>query len=429
MTEKRITICIWLALYKTLTGATLSIMLLLLPILHFLRPKLAKWFRMRFWPESIHFQPNLWIHAVSMGEIKIALALLEHCSHEFKENALLTTSTQSGYRLLTERFGKNRVRYLPWDLGICYRQLFHSYGPPNLIIVETEIWPCLFRFVTSSGSKLILVNGRLSAKTLRLKNNPLFQDALSQVHKVAARSALDFERFKTFGVTNPQLAITGNIKFDFKPKSLNAPKLVAWLTQNSNPLIIFASISTDEVPLLIPEVQKLFESIEGLCILWAPRHLNDLEVHLQSLQPFKPKLRSKLSPHSRCKMLILDTFGELSGCYAYAQISLIGGSFNQRGGQNFLESLQAGTPAMLGPHTENFKKEVEEALEEQAVLCLPKAENIATKVLELLNNPALLRGYSTRAKRFLEKHTGAIQRTLAVLIQSNFIIAEESEES
>lgn len=417
---------LWFWFYQAVTWVALLSVTVVLPALLWLRPKFGKWFWLRFRPRPLDFQPRIWFHAVSLGEIKIARALLAELGLEGGRNILLTTATQSGYRFLNERMGQRRVRYLPWDAAFCYRRMFGSYRVPDLVVVETEIWPCLFHFVSSHGSKLVIVNGRVGQKTIRWRQNSLLRGALSKVSRIAARGELDAGRFKAFGVEPERLVLTGNMKFDFKPKSLMPGAFADWLNEAAM-LVIFASISTDELPLLVPEVSRLMGDLPQLSVLWVPRHLTDLEKHLRALERLVPERRSLLS-EGRPAFLVLDTFGELSACYGAAKLSLVGGSFNQRGGQNFLESLQAGTPAVVGPSTENFKREVAEALKAGCIVRVKRAEGLTGILGGLLRDETALKLMSRNAQKYLAGHLGAIARTGEVLIDLD-IFSEEGEAS
>ncbi len=415
---------LWMFIYLGLTWTALLLVAASLPVLSWAKPKFAKWFRMRFWPEPIEFHPKLWIHAVSMGEINIAMTLLEAIPEPQRRATLLTTATQTGHHVLIEKFGRERVRYLPWDVRPCYRRLFGSRQVPDLIVVETEIWPGLFAWVHAHQRKLAIVNGRLSAKTLRLRKNPLFRRAFGQAAHVLARSGADRERFIAFGLDPAKITEVGNIKFDFKPKTLPDSPFRQWLDQ-SRPLMVFASISTDEIPLLQPQAAELLKRQPDLKLLWAPRHLQDLEKHLTALGSLDPQRRSQFEDGAP-RVLVLDSFGELSGCYAYADLSLVGGSFNQRGGQNFLESLQAGAPAILGPYLENFRHEADEARAAGVIAQTARPEDVAATAVELLDDQPRLTAMSAAARAFLAKHTGAVARTAGKLIDLRIIQGGEA---
>ena len=128
-------------------------------------------------------------------------------------------------------------------------------------------------------------------------------------------------------------------------------------------------------------------------------------------------------------LLVLDTFGELSGCYRDAVLSLIGGSFNDRGGQNFLESLQAGTPALMGPNTYNFRHEVEEALAAGAIQTLGGPREVFLAFQRLLDDTGELTAMAGRAESFLARGRGAIDRTRKLLLDLGIKFAPAVEET
>ena len=424
---------IWTWLYQTATWLILVLLLITLPLLRLIKPKFAKWFRMRFWPEPVFFQPQLWFHAVSLGEVKVARSLIRYQAGQGfldPQKLLVTTATQAGYHFLIDEFGRDHIRYLPWDTAFCYRRLFRNCKVPNLVVIETEIWPGLFSIVKQASQAVAIVNGRMSARTAKLRKNPLFRQTLSMVDLVAARDEVDCERYLQFGLPPAKVVVTGNIKFDFKPNSLKDETFLRWLNL-PGPLIIFASIAGDEVGLLSRQAESLLALDEKPRILWAPRHLRNLKTHIQGLAKLKPGLRSHLHPNpdETERMLILDSFGELSACYSHAELSLIGGSFNARGGQNFLESLQAGTPAVMGPFSENFKAEVDEALKAGAILCLGSPADVAPTLATMLRNPNKLKEMSNRARDFLNKHTGAIARSTNLLVDLDILNKPPSEDT
>ncbi len=412
-------------IYKATTWFVLTFLALSRPLWRRTAPKFAKWFQLRYRPEPVGFQPRIWVHAVSVGEINIALALLG--ANQADEDILVTTSTRSGFAYLTGKLDRRRARYLPWDQLSCYRRLFAGLEIPDLIVIETEIWPHLFRFVTDNGARLTIVNGRLSRRTLRFRKLSLLTDTLARANAVAVRGESDRDRFLMLGVDPTRITVTGNIKFDFKPMVLPESPLTQWLAER-RPLV-FASISADEAPMLSPQLAGLRRNHPDRAVLWAPRHLDALDTHLAELAGMNPVLRSMLAETDNPDLLVLDTFGELSGCYAKAVLSLIGGSFNDRGGQNFLESLQAGTPALMGPNIHNFKREVEEALAVDAIQVLGGPDEVAPAFRRLLDDPDELAAMAGRAQDFLSKGSGAIDRTRKLLLDLGVELESSVEET
>ncbi|CAM2008915.1 3-deoxy-D-manno-octulosonic acid transferase [Acanthopleuribacter pedis] len=407
----------WRLVYQGLASAVFVIALVVYPLLRLFKPATAAWIIQRLLPQPLSFQPVLWLHAVSLGEAKLALSLLQRLPEAAREQVLLTATTQTGYDFFAARAAPHQLRYLPWDLAWCYRRLFSGWTRPDVVLVETEIWPNLFFSTRKADARLFIVNGRLGPKTLRYRHNALLRRVMTHCTGVAARGKLDVARFAAFGLPAARMCVTGNMKFDLKaPPLAKAGVLHQWL-QQPGPLFVFASISTDEAAMLAPAVSFLLHRFPEARVLWAPRHLEDLPQHLTALAADAPRPRGSLTEQTVAepRLLVLDTFGELASCYRFATLSLIGGSFNRRGGQNFLESLQAGTPALMGPSTENFRHEVAEALAVHAIQIIPRADLVGETLAGLVRDPARLQAMATQGMDFLAKHQGAVDRTLAFL--------------
>jgi len=403
--------------YNTVMVCLGIVGLTLYPILRLFGYAHAQWVGEKLWPQPLERQPQLWIHAVSVGEMKIALTLLEALPKACRNALLLTTTTPAGMAFLERNLPPGAMgRILPWDVNWALRRFFKGHSVPTLILVETEIWPKLFSFVKREGADLVIINARLSSKTLRFKRMGILKTAVSRIDLVAARSNLDASRFCELGLNADKAVVTGNIKFDFALNSLPEGPLRTWLA-DGEPTVIFASMGTDEAQMLAPAVAELFALQPKLRVLWAPRQIQDAEHHLHALASFEPQLRSKTAAY-RTQLLILDTMGELSDCFSHGAVSLVGGSFNDRGGQNFLESLQVGTPAIVGPSCENFRLEVAEALDAGAILQVSGPGEVAPNLNSLLNDSTGRAAMATAGKTFLERHTGAVARTVGVLLDS-----------
>lgn len=407
---------LWWLVYQALVSLVFAVTVPILPLLRRLRPETAAWLRARLLPAPLAFQPALWLHAVSLGEAKLVVALLKDLPAAARERCLVTATTRAGFEYFANHLTPQQLYFLPWDLAWCYRRLLGGTRRPDLVLVETEVWPNLFLSTKQAGARLMIVNGRLGPKTMRYRRNPLLRHVFAQLDAVAARGNLDVERFTAFGVAADRIVVTGNMKFDLKAGALPEQGVFRRWLQGDGPLFVFASISTDEVPLLAPQATALLAAFPAARLLWAPRHLDDLAEHETALAATDAIRRSALDAADLTRrVLILDTFGELAACYADASLSLIGGSFNRRGGQNFLESLQVGTPALMGPSTENFRREVEEARAAGAIAIIERADDVATILGDLMRDPARLRLMSAKAGEFLTKHQGAVVRTRAFL--------------
>lgn len=417
----------WL-FYRFLIGLITVLLRLCSPFMGAKRAKQVALLKKRLSPDPLEREANCWIHGVSLGEAKLACALIDTWSEEARASLLLTAGTETGVAFFKDRVPAAQVRFLPLDRPSLYRKLFHGFSVPDLVIVETELWPSLFRFVHRAGARICVVNGRMGEKTLRLKRWSLFRKTVQLVDLCCVRGEVDRDRFLAFGISPDRVRVSGNMKFDFKERALNDGPLKVWLKASGQdcPLLIFASISTDEVPLLRDALDELYDDTDAN-FLWVPRHLDELSQHLALLDDFEPELRSQMKEDSDARFLILDTTGELAGCYRFGVLAVVGGSFNQRGGQNFLEALQAGTPALVGPHTRNFKDEVAEALKEDALTVVSAPGNLASDMIGLLRDSKRMLALSRNGKKFLEKHRGAVARNRKLLLDLG-VFTETREE-
>jgi len=399
---------LWLIAYNAVMVTVLVLGLILTPLHWLLDRGRAAWFLRRCWPKRVRGDIDAWFHGVSLGELKVVLELTRDWPERQRQRLLVTTSTINGWSFLTQSPRPFRIALMPFDLAMGYNRLLYPHRPHHLILVETEIWPNLLNWARSKRVGIVFVNGRLGESTARLARNALVAHLMRETKLVCVRSEEDAQRFKSFGIAGENVEVTGNMKYDYRPGTLGAGPLRTWLQRSDAP-IIFASISTDECANLASQAIKLAQ--DGHRILWAPRQLSDLNAHLDALTPANPELRSRLQDGSESTVLVLDTFGELASCYAWGRLTVMGGSFNRRGGQNFLESLQAGTPVVIGPYTENFAAETREARARDALVVVPAAPQVGSTCRRLLTDTNRLVELAQNGKAFLQQHQGAIART------------------
>ncbi len=366
------------------------------------------WLRARLTAHPISQEPLVWVHAVSVGEARLAQVVINSWAKNLQSRTLITTSTHSGYEVLCKHFESDQVRPLPFDRLDAYRTLFAEFQVPRLVVIETEIWPEMFRFADEVGQGIVIINARLSVKTTRWRWLPLLRRSLERVDRICARSQADGTLFQAMGVAKEKILVTGNIKYDYPLPSILPKELTEWLERDQS-LVIFASISADEVVLLAKCAEYLID--RGHRILWVPRHLDRLDTHLQVLSDLRPRVRSLLETGDTAPCVVLDSYGELAACYKQARLAVVGGSFNRRGGQNFLESLMQGTPVIVGPSTDNFRIDVAEAVKAGAVIQVKSVRHLWSVLDRLLSSPEKLANIATKTMGFITAQQGALART------------------
>ncbi len=363
----------------------------------------------------------IWIQAVSMGEVRIALRLAE----SLRERGLpvaLTSTTATGLRLAAaEGPATLQPQAFVLDIRSCVRRAIRRLRPRAIVMVETELWPMLFRQARVAGVPVFIVNGRLSDRAFRrtLRLASLYGKALEQVH-VAAQSEEHAARFKLLGAFPDRVQVMGNLKYDLQPPAdfERVREELARLVP-PGPLWVAGSIREGEEDLVAEALAVVRDSIPAARLVAAPRHLNRVEHCTEAMRRrgFTVGLRSEGRPGT-WDALLLDTVGELWSAYALGSAAFVGGSLVPLGGQNVLEPAFLGKPVLFGPHTENFREDAERLAASGGGFRVETPKELGWRVASFLGDPALAEGCGQKAAQSVEHHRGAAARAALWLSQS-----------
>ena len=388
--------------------------------------------RLGFVPE--HFRnsakPSIWIHAVSVGEV-LAIGELVPALRDQRPDlrVVISTTTDTGQKLASTRFGAENVFYFPFDFAFAVRSWIGALHPGLIVIAETEFWPNLLRVGNQSGARIAIVNARISDRSLpgyrRWKN--FLTPILGGVDIFLAQTAEDARRLVEIGAAANRVLVGGNLKYDVPPPP--PPPIVdqlrtAFAASGAGPILVCGSTvegnpETEEA-LLTAAFQNVAASYPAAVMLLAPRHPERFESVDAMLGQSKIKFlrRSQWNDDSGDSLngavLLIDSIGELSSLYAVADIAFVGGSLVPCGGHNIIEPAQHGVPILIGPHTENFRAVVELFQSRDAVRVVNSSE-LPSAFLELLGDAALRRELGRRASETLASQRGATKLTLQQL--------------
>jgi 3-deoxy-D-manno-octulosonic-acid transferase len=372
---------------------------------------------------AIFFSSNvkpkgIWIHAASVGEVNAVIPLILKIHEENPEQSItLTSNTVTSASVVKKQLPKSIEHYyFPLDYSWAVKRIINKIKPEVIFIVETEFWPNFYIHAHRKNIPLIIINGRISEKTLHAKNwvKNIYAKILPLVTKVYARSETDQSRFIELGLTPDKIEILGNIKFS----TTNKQQIKAINLNRS--YVLAASTREDEEQLIIEAWQKAEHNNNLLVIV--PRHPNRLTEILAQLNPFKLNIavRSKKDPvTTSTHIYIADTIGELKQFIAGAEFVLMGGSFVKKGGHNILEVAQLGKAVIFGPDMRNFKDEAELFLQHKVGI-----QCTSDELPEIFNHLILDVGYKhdieKNALTLIEKNKDIINNYYA-LIQQYFI--------
>lgn len=414
-------------MYLLYTLLYCTVLVFLLPFQYLKRPKKLKkrWLREKFGFIKGGLGGIIWIHAVSVGEVMAAIPLLKKLREKYPSKSLmLSTITDTGQKVARERVPEGTmVFYLPFDIPIILKKVFERMRPELLITIETELWPNLFKISRQYGIPVILMNGRISEKSLKgyKKASFFMKEVLSNVALFCMQSEMDAERISSIGVNEGRIKVLGNFKFDIKPPS----KIPEWSERMKGPVLIAGSTHEGEEEFLISVYMKLKKDFTDLNLILAPRHperFKNVEDLLRSkgLSFIKRSaFSSELpTPNSELKTLkgtviLLDTVGELSAVYGISDIAIIGKSFKGYGGQNPLEPAYWGKPIVCGLHMENFPF-IKDFYREGAAFEVDE-DGLYSKLRELLLLPEKAKETGLKAQQLYKKNTGAVDRAIEVI--------------
>lgn len=363
----------------------------------------------------------VWIQAVSMGEVRIALRLAASL-RERGLPAALTATTATGLRLAAaEGLGALQPQAFVLDTRSCVRRAIRRMRPRAIVMIETEVWPMLFRQARVAGVPVFIINGRLSDRAFRrtLRFSSLNGMALEQVH-VAAQSEEHAVRFKLLGAFPDRVQVLGNLKYDLQPPpdfERVRDELAGLLPPG--PLWVAGSVREGEEELVAEALAVVRESVPSARIIVAPRHLNRVEACAEALRRrgFAVGMRGEARTGS-WDALLLDTVGELWSAYAVGSVAFVGGSLVPLGGQNVLEPAFLGKPVLFGPHTENFREDAERLAASGGGFRVETPKELGWRVAGFLADADLAEGCGQKAAQAVEHHRGVAARAALWLAQA-----------
>ncbi len=369
--------------------------------------------------------PCLWLHAVSVGEVNAITPLLKRLREHYPDTPLLiTTTTPTGSARVKSLFG-NQVQhvYLPYDTPGAVNYFLNYFQPKIAIIMETEIWPNLFAEIGKRHIPLLIVNARLSQRSMRGYRiiSGLMNIAIQAVTQVAAQSMADLRRYQKLGITPNQGQVTGNLKFDVELPTQLTEQAKLWRSSwGDRPVWIAASTHPDEEALVIAAHKKIREQSPNVLLLWAPRHPERFESVLELVTAEKWRVSNRTEhqqPGLDSDVFIINTLGELLAFYACADVAFVGGSFQAIGGHNLLEPASLAVPSVVGPHTFNFVDITQILLDVGAVQQIDAPAELPDAILRCLLDKKLARQCGEAGRKRIERERGALERTLHLIEQ------------
>ncbi len=362
----------------------------------------------------------IWIHAVSVGEVKAIDGLIAGMRRAFPQSRLVvSTTTPTGRALALARGDVDRVIYFPLDLPGTVRRSLDRIRPELVVVAETEIWPNFLRRCSRQAVPVFMVNGRISDKSYRRYKlgSPWLGRVLEGYRMLGMQSNLDADRIRGLGAPRDRTVVLGNLKYDAPTFTPRLDSTLNDRLSRMQPLLVAASTAAGEEPLVLEAYRRLRGKHPALKLLIAPRRperFDEVEHTIQSAG-FSLARRSRLSSNDASDVLLLDSIGELTAVFEHATVVFMGGTLVPRGGHNILEPARFQKPVVFGPHMENFRDMARTFLDDEAAIEVPDASEFARRVGHILSDPALAAKLGRKAAAVAERNAGATGRALAAI--------------
>jgi len=366
----------------------------------------------------------IWVHAVSVGEVVAAVPLIRALLARYPDYPLLvTTVTPTGAARVAAIFGEDvHHAYIPFEMPQAIDNFFSSVNPQLAMVLETEIWPNLYRGCGVRDIPLLLVSARISPKSVQSYRRllPLFRETLSHGIIIAAQTEADAERFLSLGAAPERTRITGNIKFDIElPPDLAARgRAIRKELFGERPVWIAASTHEGEEHAVLDAQQKLLEQFPDLLLILVPRHPQRFAAVRDLIEKQGMDLVARTEARScdlSTAVFLGDTMGELTLFYAASDVAFVGGSLTPIGGHNLLEPAALGIPLVSGPHVFNAQEIADMFVENGACRLADNTKQLADAVGDLLSDRDKARKCGERGRLILERNRGALERLLAMI--------------
>ena len=377
---------------------------------------------------GISGSPRIWMHAVSVGEVSVAAAIIESLTALLPGSAIiLSTLTEHGQSYAKEKLGiKATCVYGPIDFIGAAQKALSTLKPDILVCLETEIWPNWLIEAQRMGIKTAIVNGRISIRSIKryLRIRLLMEEALRQVDAFSMIGEIDARRIALIGASPDRIEINGNAKYDLLLEQsdvsliLNMERL--YNLKRNEPVFVAGSTRNAEEKIILDLYRKIIQSFPNALLIIAPRHVQRAKEikDLVQARGFACQYRTEFNPENGMRtapVVVIDTIGELQATYSIASIVFCGGSLVPLGGQNILEAAVWGKPVLYGPSMEDFLDAKKLLDSTGGGIQVKDGQDLAEKTLYYLNHPQKAAHVGALAQKAVMSNRGAAGKHAKVI--------------
>ena len=378
---------------------------------------------------QIREQRRVWVHAVSVGEIYVALRFMKAYREAHPETFFaLSTTTSTGHAIARKEIDPRDVLfYFPVDLPGVIKKVLRIINPVRLILVEGEFWPNLIRLADKQGIPVALINGRMSERSYKgyRKLKPLVADVLRRIHPICVQGNVDAGRLIGVGAPAGSVHVMGTVKFDVAERNPVGEKMaediISQLSISADAVILLGGSTWPGEEAVLCDLYKRLKSENGnLFLVIVPRHVERADEVIQCMEERNLTFvrRSQLDGSVEVEtpdVLFVDTTGELRNFYSVADIIFVGKSLMEHGGQNPIEPAMCGKAVVVGPNMENFPAVMPVFMGKNALVQVGDVQSLEAAIEGLFADEPARTALGARAAQVVEENRGMIQKTVQLL--------------
>lgn len=381
--------------------------------------------RERFGSYNVSPHPEgkrVWLHAVSVGEVFAAIPILRELRSGLPDHEiLLSVTTSSGHQAAREQAAGlfDHLVYFPIDFPKFQLRAMERVRPRVVTIMETELWMNFLWAAKVFRAKTLLVNGRVSDRSFprAMKLRGIYRTLLGFVDRCLMQGDADAARIKALGARSAE--VLGNVKFDQALEGLDANP-ASWrrelgLDESKLTLVIGSTRGAEEEAFVFGALRGI--NCGAINIVWAPRHLERADAIAEALLRELSEV-ARRSRGEKGRVVLLDTYGELSQVYSVADMVVVGGGFANLGGQNLVQPLALGRPVLHGLHMQNFADVARAAGTCGAARACGSPDELRQAIEELLNKTDIRESMGRAGRDLVAAGSGAAQRYGKAIIEA-----------
>jgi len=362
-------------------------------------------------------QKTIWIHALSVGEVTSALPLVAGLRKELPDAELVFSASSKEGAKIAQKLLHDKIDHFlpfPFDFLPVIHRVLHVVQPDLFILVETDFWPNILSTLQRKGIPTLLVNGRISVKSIRSYQRLrfFFKPLFASFQTLSMQTEADRQNLLQMGLPEDKVKTLGNLKLDTALYSANTRKQPLSFTLPEHSLLLVAgSTHEGEEAIILQSYKELKTQFPACYLVIAPRDVT-CGAAIQTLaagMDIEANRRSQINAGGR-DLFILDSIGELNSVYSHAHVAFVGGSLVPKGGHNPIEPAIFSIPVLFGHHMEDFSEIAEELLQTGGGIMVRNQSELTAELEKFFRNPQLLQTYGAAAKICILAKQGVIQR-------------------